>query len=253
MEQTLIFITSIALFTLVVIFLIIVSTYVKKKSELVLRNELEKQKFEREISEVRVEIQEQILKNIGLELHDNIGQLLSIVNMQLNILEENLEENNLNALQEANSLVERSIDEIRTISKTFNKDYLENNSLSQIIQVEVDRFNRLGFISAELSVIGEEVFINQKDQIIIFRILQEFINNSLKHAEAKNLNVKLEFSDDILNLIIADNGKGFDISSVARNSGLFNMESRAELINAKFSLTSTYNVGTTLKLIYNLN
>lgn len=253
MEQTLIFITSIALFTLVVIFLIIVSTYVKKKSELVLRNELEKQKFEREISEVRVEIQEQILKNIGLELHDNIGQLLSIVNMQLNILEENLEENNLNALQEANSLVERSIDEIRTISKTFNKDYLENNSLSQIIQVEVDRFNRLGFISAELSVIGEEVFINQKDQIIIFRILQEFINNSLKHAEAKNLNVKLEFSDDILTLIITDNGKGFDISSVARNSGLFNMESRAELINAKFSLTSTYNVGTTLKLIYNLN
>ncbi|NQY07651.1 MAG: histidine kinase [Flavobacteriaceae bacterium] len=254
MEQTLIFITSITLFILVVIFLVIVNTYAKKKSELILRNELEKQRFEQAIVEAQLEIQEQILKNIGSELHDNLGQLLSIANIQLNILEESVEDQTqLNQILEANNLVEKSINEIRTISKTFNTDYLANNSLSEIIQVEVDRFKRLRFIDASFEIIGEEEFINKKDQIIIFRILQEFINNSLKHAEAKALAIILNFDKDQLNLTIKDNGKGFDINAVDRNSGLYNMESRAKLINAAFELSSVIGEGTTLTLLYNLN
>lgn len=252
MEQALIYITSVIIFLLIVIFLIIVSTYAKKKSELILKNELEKQRFEQAIAKAQIEVQEQILKNIGSELHDNLGQLLSIVNIQLNILEDAVPPEQLNQLQEANNLVERSIDEIRLISKTFNTEYLENKSLSEIIQVEIDRFNRLRFIEASLDIEGEEVFINKKDQIIIFRILQEFINNSLKHAEAKAMNVTLKFTDNQLILTIKDNGKGFDIRTVDKNSGLYNMESRAKLIEAGFRLNSKENEGTQLTLTYNL-
>ena len=253
MEQALIIITSITLLVLVVIFLVIVNTYAKKKSELILKNELEKQRFEQAIAKAQIEVQEQILKNIGSELHDNLGQLLSIVNIQLNILEDAVPPEQLNQLQEANNLVERSIDEIRLISKTFNTEYLENKSLSEIIQVEIDRFNRLRFIEASLDIEGDEVFINKKDQIIIFRILQEFINNSLKHAEAKAMNVTLNFTTEQLILTIKDNGKGFNIDAVDKNSGLYNMESRAKLIAAGFKLHSKENEGTQLTLTYNLN
>lgn len=252
MQQALIYITSIIVFILIIIFLIIVSTYAKKKSELLLKNELEKQRFEQAIAKAQIEVQEQILKNIGAELHDNLGQLLSIVNMQLNILEDRVSEDQLSQLQEANHLVERSIDEIRLISKTFNTEYLENKSLSEIIQIEIDRFNRLRFIQACLEVEGDEVAINAKDQIIIFRILQEFINNSLKHAAAKNLNVRLHFSPQKLRLKIQDNGKGFNPETVAKNAGLYNMESRAKLIAAGFKLTSQVNKGTQLTLTYNI-
>jgi hypothetical protein len=252
MEQTLIFITSITLFILVVIFLVIVSTYARKKSELILRNELAKQKFEKTITEVQLEVQEQIFKNIGAELHDNIGQLLSIVHIQLNMLEDKIDSKLTDSVLEANNLVEKSINEIRLISKTFNVEYLKQNTLAEIIQIEVDRFKRLRFIEASLVVTGEEVFINKKDQIIMFRILQEFINNSLKHAEAKALEIRLHFDPDYLSLAIQDNGNGFDTNTVSKNSGLHNMESRASLIDADFRLSSVIGEGTSLNLKYNL-
>ncbi len=90
----------------------------------------------------------------------------------------------------------------------------------------------------------------EKHEIILFRILQEFFSNSVKYSEAECLNVTLDYQDTQLLITATDNGIGFDVLSAEKGSGLINMKSRAELINAAFYLVSQPDEGVTLSIKY---
>ena len=128
---------------------------------------------------------------------------------------------------------------------------IENLGFDATVENEIQRLNKTGLIQASLQLTGEKVnFENKKDEIILFRILQEFFSNTLKYAEAENLNVAVNYLEDKLEISVKDDGVGFDINSAEKGSGLINMEKRAELINAKFKLESQLEKGTTLTLVY---
>lgn len=234
--------------TLIIIFFVV---FQKRKNKLIADKIKQQQAFEEEISNTQIEIQEQTLKNIGQELHDNIGQLLSVANMQLSIMSSQVQEPIQEQFTETKYVVKDSLREVRALSKSLNSDVIANKGFHESVVNEVDRLNRLQLIKAELKVEGDKSKLgNNKDSIILFRILQEFISNTVKYASAENLKIQLHYSNDFLKIKISDNGKGFDLKETEKGSGLLNMSNRSKLINAEYNLKSVEDEGTELLLKY---
>ena len=225
-------------------------TFQRRKNNL-LREKYEAEKrFEEELTQSKLEIQEQTLKNVGWELHDNIGQLLSVANMQLNILSRSIEESSRRSVGEIKDIVANSLQEVRSLSKSLNNEVINYSGLEESVKNELARFERLNILKPEFLTTGESFEIPQKDAIILFRILQEFFSNVIKHSKAGKMEVSFEYTPAALDIFVTENGNGFDLQNVKKSSGLLNMESRAALINTTFTLKSEIGQGTSLYLSY---
>jgi signal transduction histidine kinase len=249
-EALLIFYFVAILLFIAVFAIVFVMAFQKRKNKFLIERLEAEKKFERELTSAQLEIQEQTLKNIAWELHDNVGQLLSVANLQLNLLAGNAPSDLKSEIMETKSLVSESVNEIRTLSKILNTDVVEKNGLVESLRVELERFNRLKFLKADFTVKGDVVSLSNSNEIIIFRILQEFISNVIKHAKANNLFVLLEYGKDALEVTMRDDGQGFDPTENSGNSGMQTMKGRAELLRAQFNLVSSIGAGTTLTLKY---
>lgn len=209
-----------------------------------------RENYQKEIAKIRIEIKEQTLKNISWEIHDNIGQILSTMNLySYRILEAapvSLQPN----VEEMQELIKVAITEVRSLSKVLNTDYIKNVGLLKSIELELDRMKRLRFFGTQLIVEGTPFPIAENDEeVILLRILQEFLSNTMKHAEATEIKVKFQYDKNTLNISVKDNGKGFEMGEM-KGTGLLNMSNRAKLIGADFALESKINQGTQLNLIY---
>ena len=211
----------------------------------------EKRKFAanyaKELAKSQNEIRERALENISWEIHDNVGQLLSVSKMQLNVLETKVTDKNKEAIREIGDLVSKSLQDLRALSKSLNPVAIQQIGLIQALELEISRYNRLNFIKAKLEIINEPFRLDKEKETILFRIVQEFIHNSIKHAKASKLKVSLLFNDDILEIIVKDNGVGFDVNTASEKKGigLLNMKGRAKLIKAEFRFDSVKGKGTT--------
>jgi len=236
---------------LVIIFFIV---FQKRKNKLLLDRIKQQREFEEEMLKAQTEAQEQTLKNIGWELHDNVGQLLSFASMQLSILKMQVAGDVKDKFKDTTEALSNGLKEVRALSKTLNNDVILNIGFEKSITNELNRLKRMKFTSAELKIIGDKVdFKDRNHEIIVFRILQEFLSNSVKYSEAKNLNITLNYLPNEILITAKDDGKGFDTKTVEKGSGLINMTSRAELIGANLELKSQPNVGVELVLHYPLD
>ena len=243
MTIALILITS-----LVIVFFIV---FQKRKNKLILDKIKQQQDFEEELSNAQLEIQEQTLKNIGQELHDNIGQLLSVANMQLSILNAQVPDEIKESFTETKKVVKESLGEVRALSKSLNNEVISNRGFQNSVQNEVDRLNKLKLLKAELNTEGNPAILsNAKDSIILLRIIQEFFSNTIKYAQASKVSVSLNYLNDKLEIKVEDDGNGFDINEIEKGSGLINMKSRSELVGVDFKLTSQKGKGTQLNMVY---
>ncbi|NQX84725.1 MAG: histidine kinase [Flavobacteriaceae bacterium] len=222
----------------------------KRKNKLLIEKIEQQRVFEEELMKVQTEIQEETLKNIGRELHDNVGQLLSFVNMQLTLVSTLVSENAKEKVGDTKDVLKDAIQEIRALSKTLTNDIIINLGLQHSIQREINRLNKLNKIKGALILRGEKRDINPNDRVILFRIFQEFLSNTIKYSGAEVLHVILHFKEEHVELIAEDNGYGFDENAIKPGSGLINMKNRAKLINSKFLLTTKPNEGVKLVLIY---
>lgn len=230
--------------TLVFLFIFIQK---KKKSHIEEKRKF-KEKYDKELARSRNEIREKALENISWEIHDNVGQLLSVAKLQLNRLELGVQEKDKEPINEVAGLISKSLQDLRALSKSLNPVSIKKIGLLKALQLELDRYNRLNFIKATLKVVNEPFRLKKDSETILFRILQEFINNTIKHAKASELNVLMVYAENDLEIIIDDNGIGFntDDDKNLNGIGLLNMKGRAELINAEFNITSEINKGTSL-------
>ncbi len=240
-----ILIISTILIVLVVVFLIILFTVFQRRKNHLLREKYrEKKRFEREIAETQIEIREQTLRHISWELHDNIGQLLTLAKIQL-------QHAGIDNLDDISETIGKSLNEVRSLSKLINPDFINNIRLKQALTLEIERFNRLNFINAKLLITGTEKELNPKHDIIIFRILQEFFSNTIKHSKATDLRVELNYKGEELEIRACDNGIGFNLDDVHKKGiGIKNIKNRAKLINAEANLKSEEQKGTILKINY---
>ena len=244
------------IYTIVVIFgllLFVIWFFIafqKRKNKLLVKQIEAEKRYERELATSQLEIQEQTFKNIGWELHDNIGQLLSILSIQLNMILLKAPRTIQKQLKDTSDVLGNTIQEVRNLSKTLNNEVVNKNGLIRSLEIEVERFNRLKYLKASFEVNGKITCISAAHEILIFRIYQEFLANVMKHSKAKNLSVTLNFNANDLEIIAEDNGVGFDTSQKTESSGLQTIKGRATLLNAKYSLTSIIDNGTKLVLLY---
>ena len=227
-------------------------TIQKRKNKLLLEKFEAEKRFENELAQSKIEIQEQTLKNVSWELHDNIGQLLSVANMQLNILSGTVDGEVKQSVKDIKEVVSNSLQEVRSLSKSLNNEVISYTGVEASIKNEFARFERLNNIKTEMRTTGESFDVIEKDAIILFRIIQEFFSNVIKHSHATTIKVLIEYLPEELYLEIKDNGDGFNQEEVIKSSGLLNMESRAALINTEFCLNSVQGEGTSLTLNYPL-
>lgn len=233
---------------LVIIFFVV---FQKRKNQLLIDKVNQQRKFDEELVKTQQEIQDETLKHVGRELHDNVGQMLVLATMQMGAAASVVKDDAKAKVENAASALRDSLEEVRALSKSLNSDVIFNLGFDSTVKNEVARLNKSGLIESKLLIQGEKVnFENKKDEIILFRILQEFFSNTLKYAEAEQLVVSLDYEEQFLNIIVEDNGKGFDVDKAEKGSGLLNMEKRAELLNATFQLTSQSENGTVLTLQY---
>ncbi len=225
-------------------------TFQKRKNKL-LQDKFEAEiRFGNELAQSKIEIQEQTLKNVSWELHDNIGQLLSVANMQLNILSGTIDASAKQSVKDIKEVVGSSLQEVRSLSKSLNNEVVGYSGIEASIKNELSRFERLNNLETNINSIGEPFEVIDKDAIILFRIIQEFFSNVIKHAQATHIQVNIRYLPQELQIEIKDNGQGFNLEEVTKSSGLLNMESRASLINTIFTLNSSPGNGTTLLLNY---
>jgi hypothetical protein len=247
-EQFLIFLISLASIGAIAAFIFLITHLKKKKVQFLYEKELAKVNFEEQLLKTEVEITEQNLKNISWELHDNIGQLLSVASMEIKMLKHR-ESIKGHELDDVVDIIGQSIAQIRGLSKTLNSDMFQKLGLRDALKNEFERLDRIGLLKTTLEF-NEDIIIDKKKEIVIFRMLQEFISNVLKHAQASELIVKIKRDNDKVLIHAKDNGIGFDQNSVKSNNGLLNLESRSKLIDAELKLYSTIGEGTAMELSF---
>lgn len=207
--------------------------------------------FAQEILQSQLEVQNQTLQYVGQELHDNLGQLLSVVRFGLNSLEENPLANSVHPqISETNDVVAQAINDLRALSKSLDGDFVQDFGLSESLAHELQRIKRTRRFETDLTIQGEPYSLGYQKEIVLFRIVQEVLNNAMKHAEAKHLGVVLHYQSAQFTLSISDNGKGFDYEKALQQNlghagaGLRNIRRRSELIGGTCTYQSTAGQGT---------
>lgn len=202
-------------------------------------------KHKNQLLQSQLEIQEQTFNSISQEIHDNVGQILSVVNLQLSIIDRNKNFDDV-TLAEIQESVSKAIRDLRDIAKSLNTDRIRSSGLVETTQIELDRIDRAGVIKTSLHVFGSERNIGEDKKLIIFRIIQEALHNMLKHSGATKAEVIFHYNDTNLNIHITDNGSGFEMKlhSGKDGLGLNNMIKRAEMIGGKVVIKSEPGNGT---------
>lgn len=208
-----------------------------------------RESYLQQITQTRIEVQEQTLRNISWEIHDNIGQILSTISIYTHSLVNSAPQQMLPKIKESQELVEKAIVEVRALSKALNTDYVKNIGLLESIKTEMSRFQRLKFMKTDFQIKGQPYRLNEETELIILRILQEFFSNTLKHSQATRLELLFEYTPQEFKIKVRDNGKGFEQKQIF-GTGLINMKNRAKVIGASLNIDSGFDKGTTLTLNY---
>jgi len=216
----------------------------KKIEQRLLGEEINKQKI---ITRATIDGQEKERKEISKELHDNIGQLLTTTQLYLEIAQTTADKSTLEMIQASSKSVTQAIAEIRKLSRSLTPPALGDLGLVESVkdlcdcikttQVFTIRFYHKHF---------DERFLEDDTKLMLFRIIQEQINNIIKYAHASIILIRLSTGRHNLELFVSDNGRGFDPSSAKRGLGLNNIINRAELFNGKAEIKSIPGQGSTV-------
>lgn len=203
---------------------------------------------QQELLKAKLEIQEQTYLHISQELHDNIGQVLSLVKMNINTVAQISPEPVREKLAESTDLITKAIQDLRDMSKTLNADFLNEIGLPNAVDQQLQVLKRSGF-STELLVQGDVDHYHPEQRLLLLRIIQELLNNIVKHANANKISVSLNYETDKLIITVTDNGTGFNPeqkqSYPNKGLGLRNIQNRLKLVKGSMVLKSEPGKGTT--------
>jgi two-component system, NarL family, sensor kinase len=241
--------------TTVILFLVafvITLIYLYQRKQLTYHKQLETLKLDHEknLLSAQVEMQEVTFQHISREIHDNINLALSLAKLNLHTIQSNDEPDIKNQIECSLEQISKAICDLSDISKSLNSDLILNQGLLKALQIEFDRITRMNVFQLKYRVTGDPVFMDSNKELIVFRIIQEAINNIIKHADATAVDLELYFNDGQLYVSIADNGIGFSQDDVSKSldadskAGLNNMKKRAAVFNGNTIIESAIGKGT---------
>ncbi len=233
--------------TLFTIFLLSLFTYYlfynryKLKQERKLQTELLKEEEKRTLAILESEENER--QRLARELHDGVGQLLSATKLNLSTIELNEK----NKLQNSIDILDESIKEIRNISHNMVPDILNQQGLQIAIDNFIQKINQTNKIQLYFECNGFlESSLNSTEKLMLYRIVQEAVQNTLKYAQASEMQIQLSADEQEISLLLQDNGKGFDIDNLKEYNGIGirNMKLRTDYLKGNFEIESSPKNGT---------
>lgn len=211
---------------------------------------LEKQ---REAEQLRSMIngEEQERKRIAQELHDGLGTLLATVKLQFNAVQnERPDIDTVKSYQKADNLLDEACTEVRKISYNLMPAILQQYGLEYALQDLCEGINHSGRLEVSFIPYGLDYTFDDQTAVSVYRIVQELVKNTLRHAEASELIVQLSVEDDALNIVVEDDGQGFDPAEKLQNPGigLQSIQSRLALLGGKMEVESSPKAGATFTI-----
>jgi two-component system, NarL family, sensor kinase len=253
--QEIYFVTIIGIILgLLLVGFIVITLYLYQRRQQRQEQEMEKMKdtYEKEELRSQLEIQENTFKTIAQELHDNIGQMLSVVKLSLSALPIEKTHTAYEQVQNSQQMLNKAIYDLSNLTKSLHTDRIAQVGLSDSIRFELYGIKKAGIMEVQFHQQGTEMELDDQKSIFLFRIFQESLNNILKHAKATEVIVNLSYLDNIFVLEIKDNGVGFNLTEKQQSTksssgvGLKSIFNRAKLIGADISIDSKADSGTTI-------
>lgn len=233
-----------ALFMILIFFFAITLAvrYRQRKRE----NETLKIQFTQERLKIQIEIQEETLAHISRELHDNFGQLASLIKINLSTIQ-------LPAgpaarhVEDTLELTRQLIGDIKLLSVSLSNDRIAQKGLASALETEAERLRRTGLYDVTLTIEDALPAADKDKTLILYRMIQEILGNIMKHSKATQIGISLRHVHNETIIEITDNGTGFDIQKALAGdgAGLRNLYTRAELIGASIKIDGQSGQGTT--------
>jgi signal transduction histidine kinase len=216
---------------------------------------------EKALLATQLEIQEETMKHIAQEIHDNISLSLTLSKLHLNTYSMQLGEHCPAQIETSIDLIGRSLIDLNDLSKSLDSQTIEKYGILHALEQETEMMRKSGSLKVKLTVEGQPVDMEASRELVVFRIIQESFNNIIKHAKASGVELELDYGDEALAVQIRDDGRGFDMQEVDQrkqgraSSGLRNMRNRSALIGADLSISGQPGQGTviTLSIPYSAN
>jgi two-component system NarL family sensor kinase len=245
-----IIITSIIIFTILIIIsgiLFFRKKQIENQAKLNIEIALQKEIRTKAI----LDAEEKERRRIAQDLHDGVGQLLSAAKLNLSNLESKIttyDEAQKVAMQNALSLVDDSVKEVRAVSHNMMPNTLIKLGLTSAIREFITKLGSAPSLKVDLEIIGLDSRLENQLETVLYRVIQEIVNNIIKHAKASHISMQIIKHETELNVLIEDNGVGFDTSNIENfeGIGLKGIQTRIEYLNGSVHFDSTLGRGTTV-------
>jgi signal transduction histidine kinase len=247
--KTFFFTVSIALLSFIIALFVIIVIYRRRKIEHAAEKEKLAEKHQQELVKTKTELQTSVMKQIGAELHDTINQRLTLAYLQTGNIQQLQDADRLKAAaSEVGAVILQALEETRNISKILSAEDFSAFGLCGFVEKELYRVQQAGICTSVFELKGPApVFANEKTELVLARICQEFIQNSLKHAAANKLSITIDSTGARLVITCRDDGRGFEYWIAAgAGQGLDNIRNRAAMIEAGLDWQTEPGKGTTL-------
>jgi signal transduction histidine kinase len=233
MQIIVVVLIAVFLLTMTIIFLQKNRTKLKQERAM----EVERAKMKQAQIEAAISSQEKERKRFARDLHDGFGQLISVLNLNLATLQ-NQPAKRQEVFDNSTEILDQMYKELKDICFNLMPETLIKNGIVDATQEFADRVNAADKIQIETNFFGLEERLTDVQEISLYRITQEWVNNVIKYSDAQNITIQLTKDEEELNLLIEDNGMGFDKSKLTRGSGngWKNLNSRANLIKGELEL-----------------
>jgi hypothetical protein len=240
---------------LITVFAVVMTVFLVINKQRQNRAKLERQQLEfaynSALLKTKIEMQEQALEFVSQEIHDNVGQVLSFSCLQLSNIRNAITNPEAKAgLTENLEIIRQAVKELRMLSHSLNTGMIENKDLEEAIEAELSRIRAFSPMKCSLEVEGTASELHKETRLLVFRVVQEALQNVIKHAGAKTVTIKMCYFPNQLLLRVIDDGKGIDMSLLNGHSslGMTNMHQRARLLKGDLSVLSDGRSGTEVAL-----
>jgi signal transduction histidine kinase len=233
---------------LVVFITLIIYRYQQKQNAYFKNIETLKASHENAMLQSQLEIQEQTLQNISREIHDNIGQKLTLAKLHLNTVSFDDKEKTVTQVNDSINIIGEAINDLSDLSHSMSSEIILNNGLIKALEYEESQLKRSGLYKIQFTTTGNQVYLDSSTELVLFRIVQEVLNNIIKHASASTIQMHVHYNEADLSIEINDNGKGFNLAENIKGTGLQNIKKRTALLNGNLQISSNENMGTEIKI-----
>lgn len=232
---------------LITLFIVmLVMAYLRRDLKHLKEKETMEADFEKQLLQSQLETQEETLNQLSIEIHDNVGQLLNSTKLLIGVTQRSLTESP-DTLAMADETLAKAIQELRSLSKALNKEWLQQFNFIENLEAEINRINAAKNLQIHL-LRPVSLSLKPDEQTILFRIVQEILQNSIKHAQAKNIEIKMKEDAQQLTIYIADDGTGFSESDVTKSVGILNVKHRTKLLGGTAEWQSSLTNGTSVTI-----